>query len=66
MAEDEELQAYINEVSLDGTGPNGGIGRVNMNIIDIELRCARCELRCKHSHALLSECYWNNVRIKQQ
>lgn len=66
VAEDEELQAYINEVSLDGTGPNGGIGRVNMNIIDMELRCARCELRCKHSHALLSECYWNNVRIKQQ
>lgn len=66
VAGDEELQAYINEVSLDGTGPNGGIGRVNMNIIDMELRCARCELRCKHSHALLSECYWNNVRIKQQ
>ena len=57
MAEDEELQAYINEVSLDGTEPNGGIGRVNMNIIDMELRRARCELRCKHSHALLSECY---------
>lgn len=23
-----ELQAYLNEVSLDGTGPNGGIGQV--------------------------------------
>ena len=30
VKEDVELQAYLNEVSLDGTGPNGGIGRVNM------------------------------------
>ena len=30
VTEDVELQAYLNEVSLDGTGPNGGIGRVNM------------------------------------
>lgn len=29
VKEDLELQAYLNEVSLDGTGPNGGIGRVN-------------------------------------
>ena len=33
MKEDVELQAYLNEVSLEGTGPNGGIGRVNMNTI---------------------------------
>ena len=30
VTEDVELQAYLNEVSLNGTGPNGGIGRVNM------------------------------------
>ena len=30
VKEDVELQAYLNEVSLNGTGPNGGIGRVNM------------------------------------
>ena len=30
MTEDVELQAYLNEVSLNGTGPNGGLGRVNM------------------------------------
>lgn len=27
---DYELQAYINEVSIHGTGKNGGIGRVNV------------------------------------
>ena len=30
VTEDVELQAYLNEVSLDGIGLNGGIGRVNM------------------------------------
>jgi len=30
VTEDVELQAYLNEVSLNGTGPNGGLGRVNM------------------------------------
>ena len=30
VKEDAELQAYLDEVSLDGTGQNGGIGRVNM------------------------------------
>ena len=29
VVRDEELQAYVNEVSAEGTGPNGGIGRVN-------------------------------------
>ena len=28
MKEDTELQDYVNELSLNGTGPNGGIGRV--------------------------------------
>ena len=28
-----ELQAYLNEVSLRGTGPNGGIGRVRKTSI---------------------------------
>ena len=30
VKEDVELQAYFNEVSLNGTGPNGGIGMVNI------------------------------------
>ena len=30
VKEDVELQAYLNEVSLNGTGQNGGIGRVNI------------------------------------
>ncbi|XP_073246918.1 polyunsaturated fatty acid 5-lipoxygenase-like [Porites lutea] len=28
VKEDTELQDYVNELSLDGTGPNGGIGRI--------------------------------------
>ena len=32
VTEDVELQAYVNEVSLNGSGPNGGLGRVNMTI----------------------------------
>ena len=32
VQEDEELQAYVNELSLNGTGPTGGIGGVNMKI----------------------------------
>ena len=27
---DDELQAYINEVSIHGTGKDGGIGRVDI------------------------------------
>ena len=33
VKEDVDFQAYLNELSLDGTGPNGGIGRVNMKHI---------------------------------
>ena len=32
VEDDKELQAYLNELSLNGTGPNGGIGRVNTKI----------------------------------
>ncbi|XP_068673782.1 polyunsaturated fatty acid 5-lipoxygenase-like isoform X1 [Montipora foliosa] len=28
VQEDSELQAYANELSINGTGPNGGIGRI--------------------------------------
>ena len=28
VREDEELQAYVNELSIEGTGPNGGSGQV--------------------------------------
>ena len=34
VKDDVELQAFLNEVSLSGTGPNGGIGRVNMKTND--------------------------------
>ena len=30
VQEDSELQAYANELSINGTGPNGGIGRVSV------------------------------------
>lgn len=30
VTSDKELKAYINEVSIHGTGKNGGIGRVNI------------------------------------
>ena len=46
VKEDVELQAYLNELSLDGTGPNGGIGRVNMkhqlSILSPYLLSKRC------------------------
>ena len=33
VTEDVELQTYVNEVSFNGSGPNGGLGRViNMTI----------------------------------
>ncbi|XP_027036056.1 arachidonate 5-lipoxygenase-like isoform X1 [Pocillopora damicornis] len=44
VAGDEELQAYINEVSLDGTGPNGGIGRIQGLPSTIESKQALCEI----------------------
>ena len=31
VQEDKELQAYLNELSLNGTGENGGIGRVTFS-----------------------------------
>ena len=33
-----ELQAYCNELSVNGTGPNGGIGRVSINLCDRVLK----------------------------
>ena len=30
VQEDMELQAYANELSINGTGPNGGIGKVTV------------------------------------
>ena len=35
VKDDVELQAYLNEVSLSGTGPNGGIGRVRETAITL-------------------------------
>ena len=35
VKDDVELQAYLNEVSLNGTGPNGGIGRVRETAITL-------------------------------
>ena len=32
VQEDKELEAFLNELSLNGTGENGGIGRVSISI----------------------------------
>ena len=32
VQEDKELRAYLNELSVNGTGPNGGIGRVHYEV----------------------------------
>jgi len=32
VQEDKELGAYLNELSVNGTGPNGGIGRVHYEV----------------------------------
>ena len=35
VQEDKELEAFLNELSLNGTGENGGIGRVSIGILMI-------------------------------
>ena len=32
VKKDEELQAFVNELSAKGSGPNGGNGQVNKHI----------------------------------
>ena len=32
VQEDKEVEAFLNELSLNGTGENGGIGRVSISI----------------------------------
>ena len=32
VQEDKELEDFLNELSLNGTGENGGIGRVSISI----------------------------------
>ena len=32
VQEDKELEAFLNELSLNGTGENGAIGRVSISI----------------------------------
>ncbi|XP_020626544.1 allene oxide synthase-lipoxygenase protein-like [Orbicella faveolata] len=44
VKEDLELQAYLNEVSLDGTGPNGGIGRIRGLQASIDSKEDLCEI----------------------
>ena len=40
VKEDTELQAFLNEVSANGVGPNGGLGKVLLLIVEcLALRC---------------------------
>ncbi|XP_078349168.1 polyunsaturated fatty acid 5-lipoxygenase-like [Oculina patagonica] len=47
VKEDVELQAYLNEVSLDGTGPNGGIGMIQGLPAAIDSKEELCEILCR-------------------
>lgn len=44
VKEDVELQAYLNEVSLDGTGPNGGIGQIKGLPPSVDSKRELCEI----------------------
>ncbi|XP_020626534.1 allene oxide synthase-lipoxygenase protein-like [Orbicella faveolata] len=44
VTEDVELQAYLNEVLLDGTGLNGGIGRIRGLPAGIDSKEELCEI----------------------
>lgn len=44
VVRDEELQAYVNEVSAEGTGPNGGIGRIQGLPSTIRSKQELCEI----------------------
>ncbi|XP_078349100.1 polyunsaturated fatty acid 5-lipoxygenase-like isoform X3 [Oculina patagonica] len=44
VKEDVELQAYLNEVSLNGTGPNGGIGRIQGLPASIDSKEELCDI----------------------
>ncbi|XP_078378230.1 polyunsaturated fatty acid 5-lipoxygenase-like isoform X2 [Oculina patagonica] len=44
VQEDVELQAYLNEVSLNGTGPNGGIGRIQGLPASIDTKKELCDI----------------------
>lgn len=44
VKEDVELQAYLNEVSLVGTGPNGGIGQIKGLPPSVDSKRELCEI----------------------
>ncbi|KAJ7384832.1 hypothetical protein OS493_019509 [Desmophyllum pertusum] len=44
VKKDVELQAYLNEVSLNGTGPNGGIGQIQGLPASINSKAELCEI----------------------
>ncbi|KAL9957186.1 hypothetical protein ACROYT_G038793 [Oculina patagonica] len=44
VKEDVELQAYLNEVSIEGTGPNGGIGRIQGLPASIDSKEELCDI----------------------
>jgi len=44
VQQDKELQAYLNELSLNGTGPNGGIGRIQGFPASIDSKEELCDI----------------------
>lgn len=44
VEEDRELQAYLNELSSDGTGPNGGIGRIKEFPVNVKTKQELCDI----------------------
>ncbi|KAJ7340313.1 hypothetical protein OS493_003046 [Desmophyllum pertusum] len=44
VEEDVEIQAFLNEVSLSGTGPNGGIGRIKGLPASIDSKEELCDI----------------------
>ncbi|KAJ7365963.1 hypothetical protein OS493_002702 [Desmophyllum pertusum] len=44
VEDDVEIQAYLNEVSLSGTGENGGIGRIQGLPASINTKAELCEI----------------------
>lgn len=60
VREDEELQAYVNELSIEGTGPNGGSGQVMKRH---GMGQNRKVLVCIHYESLVLVIRWLNLLL---
>ncbi|KAM7428053.1 hypothetical protein ABFA07_020908 [Porites harrisoni] len=64
VKEDTELQDYVNELSLDGTGPNGGIGRIQGFPKSIGTKRELCEILSRFlSHVTIYHAAVNYVVV---